>query len=505
MLDLHVTQGNVAQVNVDCIIVNLFAGVTSPGGATGAVDQALGGAISRMIATGDFGGEANSTALLYTDGKIPAARVLVVGLGERESFDLHGVRKAAAAGAKAVAKLKGVTRFATVVHGAGIAGLDPQAAAQATAEGTLLAAYVAAKYPPTEEKSPAQCQIVEFDTEKVAAIQAGVDRGIAVASGVFRARDFVNEPANLLTPKILAERVRQTAAEVGLSFTVLGEAEMQELGMGLLLGVSQGSANEAQLVILEHAPPGTETDAPIIFVGKGITFDTGGISIKPAANMWLMKDDMGGAAAVFGAMESLARLGVPRRVIGVGACVENMPDGLAYRPGDILTGITGKTAEIISTDAEGRLVLADSLGYVARFNPAVVVDLATLTGAVGIALGKEAAGLFSNEEGVAAGLQAGLMAAAEASGERLWPFPMWDEYKDPIKSDMAQVKNSGGRTGGLSTSAKFLEHFTEGYPWAHLDIAAMVFSEGALDLGPKGATGFGVRLLVEFAQSFNGG
>jgi len=498
MLDLQVVQGNVAQSDVDCIVVNLFTGVTAPSGATGAVDQALDGAISRLIATGDFIGEASTTALLYTDGKISAPRVLVVGLGDRDGFDLHGVRKAAAVATKAVGKLKGVDSFATVVHGAGVGGLDAQDAAQSTAEGTLLAAYVAAKYPATEADGPSRCQIVEFDAAKVAAIQAGAERGTAVAKGVISARDYVNEPANLLTPVTFAQRVEKMAAEVGLGYTVLGEAEMEALGMGLLLGVSLGSANEAQLVILEHAPPGTEEDAPLIFVGKGITFDTGGISIKPSANMWLMKDDMGGAAAVFGAMESIARLGVPRRVMGVGACVENMPDGLAYRPGDILTGITGKTAEIISTDAEGRLVLADSLGYVARFNPAAVVDLATLTGAVGIALGKVAAGLFSNDEAV----EAGLLAASKASGERLWPFPMWDEYKEPIKSDMAQVKNSGGRMGGLATSAKFLEHFTEGYPWAHLDIASMVFADGDKELGPKGATGFGVRLLVTYAEGF---
>ena len=253
------------------------------------------------------------------------------------------------------------------------------------------------------------------------------------------------------------------------------------------------------MVILEHTPVGTEEDEPLILVGKGVTFDTGGISIKPAAGMQLMKDDMGGAAVVVGAMEAIARLAIPKRVIGVAACVENMPDGRAYRPGDIFTGITGKTAEIISTDAEGRLILADTLGYVARYHPRAVVDLATLTGAVSVALGKLAAALFANDDA----LRDGLLAAADESSERLWPMPLYDEYMEAIKSDMAEVKNSGGRAGGFGTSAKFLEHFTEGYPWAHLDIAGVTWADAAPNaFTPAGATGFGVRLLVDFVNAY---
>ncbi|MCB0094637.1 MAG: leucyl aminopeptidase [Caldilineaceae bacterium] len=499
-MQIHVTSGNIAQQATDCIVVNLFEGVAHPGGATGAVDNALAGAISRLIASGDFSGEANTTALLYTDGKIAAPRVLVVGLGQSDKFDLHGVRKAAAVTVNALAKLKGVKNFATIVHGAGIAGLDTTAAAQALAEGTLLAAYVSPQYKREPQSAAlASCTVVEFDAGKVDAVQAGVDRGVGIAAGVYSARNYVSEPPNVLYPVEFASRARAMAAETGLACTVLGEAEMRELKMGILLAVSLGSEREAQLIILEHAPAGTENDAPLVLVGKGITFDTGGISIKPSANMWLMKDDMGGAAAVIGAMESLARLGVPKRVIGVAACVENMPDGGAFRPGDIVTGMTGKTAEIISTDAEGRLVLADALAYVARYNPAAVVDLATLTGAVGVALGPHAAGLFANDDA----LKDALLAAADQSGERLWHLPLYDEYLDTIKSDMAEVQNSGGRMGGVGTSAKFIEHFTEGYPWAHLDIASMVWdSNGKNPLAPKGAVGYGVRLLVELAEQW---
>lgn len=500
MLQVDVTQGNVAQQQTDCLVVNLFEEVTTPGGATGAVDKALEGAISNLIASGDFTGKAGTTALLYTNGKLPAQRVLVVGLGKAEKFDLKGVRKAAATVQQALRKLKGVKAYATITHGAGIGGLEVQAAAQATAEGAILAAYQAPNYKREKpENGPATCTIVEFDSAKIGAVTTGVGRAKAIAAGVYHARDYVSEPPNVLYPVVFAQRAQAMAQEVGLQCTVLDEAAMRALGMNILLAVSQGSENEAQMIILEHAPAGTEEQAPLILVGKGITFDTGGISIKPSADMWQMKDDMGGSAAVIGAMEAIARLKVPRRVIGVGVCVENMPDGRAYRPGDIITGITGKSAEIISTDAEGRLVLADALGYVARYKPAAVVDLATLTGAIGIALGAQAAGLFSNNDA----LQKALLTAAERSGERLWPMPMYDEYVDDIKSDMAELKNSGSRFGGVSTSAKFIEHFTEGYPWAHLDIASMVWAGGDKDpAAPKGATGYGVRLLVELAEAF---
>jgi len=498
-MEIRVVQGNVAQFESDCIVVNLFEGVTAPGGATGAVDQALGWAISRLIASNDFTGKAESTALLYTDGKVAAPRVLVVGLGKAEKFDLHGVRRASAVAAKTLAKTGGVKNYATIVHGAGIAGLDVAQASQVVAEGTLLAVYQATQYK-REQKAAGldSCAVVEFSQEKLADVTTGVRRGEVIAHAVHTARNLVSEPPNVLFPVELAARARQMAEEVGLKSTVLGETAMRELGMNILLAVSKGSANEAQFLILEHAPAGHEEEQPLVFAGKGITFDTGGISLKSGAEMWRMKNDMGGAAAVIGAMEAIGRINLPRRVIGVAACVENMPDGLAFRPADIVTGMTGKTAEIISTDAEGRLVLADALAYVARFNPSAVVDLATLTGAVGIALGKVRGGLFANNSE----LQDALMTAGERSGEKLWTFPMDDEYVEGIKSDMAEVKNSASRGSGLSSSAKFLEHFTEGYPWAHLDIASMAWSDtekGAET--PKGATGYGVRLLVELASA----
>ncbi len=453
---------------------------------------------TRLIESGDFSGEAGKTALLYAGSEAPAARVLVVGLGQLGEFDLQAARKASAVAAKAVAELKGVKSFVTALLGGSMTGLEPAAAAQALAEGTLLALYQAPQYkrePATG--GPESCVVLEPDADRLPAIEAGLAAGKAIAAGVYAARNYVSEPPNVLYPKVFAERAIGMAEAVGLSWSVLGKTEMRELGMGLALAVASGSKHKPRLIILEHTPPDAAEEPPLVLVGKGITFDTGGISIKPSENMWHMKNDMSGAAAVIGAMEAIARLGLPRRVIGLAICVENMPDGKAYRPGDIITGITGKTAEVLNTDAEGRLVLGDALGYAARFEPAAVVDLATLTGAIGIALGRQAAGLFANDDA----LQSALLDAAEHSGERLWPMPMYSEYADDIKSDMAEVNNIGSRAGGVSTSAKFIEHFTEGYPWAHLDIAAMVWTDAdANPLNPKGATGYGVRLLVELAR-----
>ena len=511
-MELRVQQGNIAETDADLIVVNLFAGVTAPGGATGAVDRALDGAISQLIAQGDFSGEAETTALLYaranggaaadetTDQSgLTASRVLLVGLGSSQQFGIAQIRRAAAVAAQAAAKLKGVKAMATIVHGAGIAGHEAATAAQEVALGTLLASYRPKRYRREgEDAGLSSCTVVEYNAAKLADVERGVAKGEAIGRAVWSARDLVNEPANLLTPVEMAARAQAMASDVGLKSKVLDEAAMQEEGMGILLAVSKGSVNPAQFIVLEHAPAG-DTEAPLVLVGKGITFDTGGISLKRSGGMWAMKDDMGGAAAVIGAMEAIGRLDVGRRVIGIAPCVENMPDGEAFRPGDIVTGMTGKTAEIISTDAEGRLVLADALAYAARFEPAAVVDLATLTGAIGTALGMHVrAGLFSNDSS----LQEKLMAAADHSGDLLWPFPMDAEYEKAIKSDMAEVKNSAGGAG-VSSSAKFIEHFTEGYPWAHLDIANMVLADSRINAEtPKGATGYGVRLLVELAERY---
>ena len=499
-MEVVVQQGNVVDITADALVVNLFSGVTRPGGATGALDKALGGAIQELVQQGDFDGKLGKTVVLYPRGAIPARRVIVVGLGEQDKFDLEAVRKAAAAAAKRAREV-GAKDIATIVHGAGVGGLRPAEAAQAVVEGTLLALYRFPKYQPAQDTAQEaglrRLTLVEFSEEKVPLLQEGARAGQLIAESVNFARNLVMEPPNIATPAELARRAQAMAEEVGLRCEVLTDPELESLGMGILLGVAQGSVHRPHFVVLEHNGGGDDVPT-VVLVGKGITFDTGGINLKRGEDMWKMKHDMAGAAAVLGALRAAALLNVPLRVVGLAPFVENMPGGKAYRPSDVLRGLTGKTVEIINTDAEGRLILADALGYAARFRPDAVVDIATLTGAQMIALGPHAAALFSNDDGLAARLEE----AGRRTGERVWRLPLWDEYKEALKSDVAEVQNTGGRYSGLPTTAKFLEHFTEGYAWAHLDVASMVWTDSPRDYHPKGPTGYGVRLFVELLRQW---
>ena len=500
-MDIVVKQGNIAQERAELVVVNLFQDVLAPGGATGAVDTALGGLIREALVLKDFVGKPGETLLLYTHGAIPAPRVLVVGLGEAEKFNLQGVRDAAATAARKARDL-GVKHFATIVHGAGIGGLAPEAAGQAVAEGALLGLYRYEGYrsqPPKDWKpDPERMTIAVLDSDRIAALEAGVRRGESIAAGVTLARHMVNTPANRMTPSVMAQMAENLANQAGLRFQALGRAECKALGMGIFMAVAEESEEEPKLIVLEHNAGRTDLPA-VVLVGKGVTFDSGGISIKPADEMWKMKGDMAGAAAVIGALGVAARLNVSLHVIGLMPCAENLPGGRAQKPGDVFTGMKGKTMEVISTDAEGRMLLADTLAYAAQFNPAAVIDIATLTGVQSMSLGPHAAGYFANDETVAERLNA----AAAASGERLWRFPLYEEYAEPIKSQVADVKNSAGRYAGLGTSAKFLEHFTEGYPWAHVDMASMSLSDEDKPARPKGATGYGVRLFTALLEAWS--
>ena len=496
-MDIYVKQGSIQASTADTIIVNLFCDVSTPAGATGAVDKALEGAIGELIANGDLTGKAGEVGVVYPRGLIEAKRVLVVGLGKREGFDLEGVRRAAAVGIKRARDLN-AKNVATIVHGAGIAGLPVADAAQATTEASLLALYRfdADKQSDDPANVVESLTIVEFDGAKTAEIEQGVGVGTAVAAGAALARDLVNMPPNVATPTKLAAAAREIADEFGLSITVGGRKWARKRGMGAFLAVAKGAGEKPKFIVLEHNGAREDLDT-IVLVGKGITFDTGGISIKPSANMGLMKSDMGGAAAVLGAMKTVASLDLPLRIIGITPATENMPDANAYHPADVIKASNGKTIEIISTDAEGRMILADALVYARQFSPKAVIDLATLTGSCVIALGEGvAAGLFSTDTN----LTDQLVQAGQATQERVWPLPLWDDYKEAIKSDVADMKNSGGRFGGVGTSAIFLKQFTD-YTWAHLDIASMAFSAKDTAYVSRGGTGYGVRLLVEFLRS----
>ena len=495
-MDIRVVKGAIQETEADTLIVNLFEEVSTPGGATGAVDEVLAGAISDLVTQGDIKGEAGEVAVLYPRGTISAKRVLVVGLGEQEDFDLEAVRKASARAAKRARALN-AKHVATIVHGGGGGGLDMQKAAQATAEGALLALYRFNADKQQEEQNDLETlTLVEFDEDKLADIEAGVKVAQAVVDGVTLARDLVNMPPNIATPTKLAEVATELAETYGLGLTVGDRAWAQEHDMGAFLAVAKGAGEEPKFIVLEHNADKKDVDT-IVLVGKGVTFDTGGISIKGSANMGAMKSDMGGAAAVLGAMKAVGALDLPLRIIGIVPSTENMPDANAYRPADVIKASNGKTIEIISTDAEGRMILADALVYAERYEPDAVIDLATLTGSSVVALGKGvAAGLFSNDEN----LCDQLIEAGTTTFERVWQLPLYEDYRKKIKSDVADIKNTGGRTGGVGTSAVFLQEFTN-YPWAHLDIAGMALGDKAKGYVTKGGTGFGVRLLVEWLGS----
>ena len=474
-----------------------------------AVDEATGGAIGRAIAGSRFTGKSGEILEILAPAGIDSARVLLLGLGkaaELSDLDLES------AGGKLVGRLNSLGEKAASVAVDSLEGADraPLEMAARIALGARLRSYRFDKYK-TKESADKKLSLdsLTFHVEEPKQAQKRYDGLAAVVGGVFSARDLVSEPANVLYPESFVERAARLE-KLGLKITVLGEKEMRKLGMGALLGVGQGSARESRLLVLEWLGSGKGQDgakagekkgkgkradgaAPLCFVGKGVCFDTGGISIKPAGGMEDMKWDMGGAGTVLGLMEALATRKAKVDVVGLCGLVENMPDGNAQRPGDVVTSASGQTIEVINTDAEGRLVLADVLWYAQEtYRPRMIVDLATLTGAIIVSLGKEHAGLFSNDDA----LSEALTAAGKAVGEPLWRMPMGEAYDRQIDSDIADMKNVGNRYGGSITAAQFLQRFVaEGTPWAHLDIAGVAWSDKDKPTVPKGATAFGVRLL----------
>jgi leucyl aminopeptidase len=501
-MEIKVEQGSIQEQAVDAIIVNWIEDVKIPTGATKAVDSVLGGAIQELVQGGDFSGRLGEVAVLYSRGALPAQRVMVVGLGPAETLDLEAVRRASAEALKRLRQLN-ARRVASIVHGGGAAGLDARLAAQATVEGALLGLYrlPAAHQQSRETQEIDALTLVEFDEQKVETVRSGARLAQVTTQGVLLARDLVNLPPNAATPTRMAKAAEQIATEHGMHLTVGDREWAAERKMGGFLAVASGAAEEPRFIVLEHNRGREDLDT-LVLVGKGITFDSGGVSLKPADKMWEMKSDMGGAAAVLGAMQVVGMLGLPLHVVGIAPCTENMPDGHAYHPADVITASNGKTIEIISTDAEGRMVLADGLVYAAQYKPKAVIDLATLTGSCVTALGEGVAGgLFSNDDG----LRQALLTASQHTYERLWPMPLFEDYRRTIRSLVADMKNSGGKSGGVGTSAAFLQEFTS-YPWAHLDIApmALVDKEHASPYLPVGGSGFGVRLLVDFLRNWAG-
>jgi leucyl aminopeptidase len=495
-MEIKAVAGDIAQVEADAIVVNLFEGVERPAGVTAAVDKALDGTISSLIRLGEIKGKFGEVGMVHTSGnRLPiAARIVAIaGLAKAEGLDADRIRGVAAEFCRALRRLN-CHRIATILHGAGTGGLEPQASAQAITEGALLGLYTFHRYKKPEYEDISELTLVASEQGLIPRLEAAIFKATAVAEAVNLARDMANEPANYMTPSRMAEAAQGIADEYGLHCKLLDRADMETMAMGALLGVARGSSQPPKLISLSYRGNRNSKGA-LGFLGKGITFDSGGISIKPSEGMGEMKTDMAGAAAVMAAVAAIARLKVKVNVTAIIPATENLPSGTALKPGDVLEAMNGKTIEVISTDAEGRLILADALCYARKLGLSPLIDLATLTGACRIALGTRYAGLFANDQQLADKV----LRAADQAGEKMWQMPMPEEHKEQIKSDIASLKNTGDRAGAAITAAIFLAEFAEDSPWAHIDIAGPATSSKETGYTVKGATGFGVRTLVELA------
>jgi leucyl aminopeptidase len=500
---INVETGDITKSDAKAIIVNLFQGVSNPGGATGAVDKALDGGISALIADGEIKGKKGEVVLVHSLGKIPSPRVIVAGLGKQDTFSLDVIRDITGTALRR-ARATGAKTIATILHGAGIAGLDPEACAQAIAEGAEMGGYRFRKYKNGSsvdgEEAGSDIEsftIIESDKAKADAIKKGVERGQIMAQAANYTRDMANEPANELPPSALAARAQELAKDAGLEIEVWDEKKLREAGMGALMGVGIGSAAPPRFIIIKYkGDPSSKKTLGLL--GKGVTFDSGGISIKPAAGMEAMKGDMSGAAAVISTTWAIGKLKPKINLTCLVPTAENMPSGTATRPGDVVRAMNGKTIEVINTDAEGRLILADAICYANQEGLSPIIDVATLTGAMQIALGPGATGFFSTTDEVADALTA----AGDLSGEKMWRFPLIDAYSEGLRSTVADIKNTGPRNGGAINAAKFLHYFVEDTAWAHIDMAGTDDSDKEKGVWVKGSTGIPTRTLINFVLAW---
>lgn len=460
-------------------------------------DSAVRATAEAVLTSGEYKGGANETLLLHAPAGLAAKRLLLVGVGKLGKATVHSVRNAAGTAVR-FAKPRGLREVAFVLPEAEL--LAPAGCSRAAVEGALVG-----DFDPDTYKSDRKDQSVQGFTVAAPSsadqqtLRAAFAEGVIVGESQNLARSLVNEPGNKLTPTVLGQRAAAMAKEVGIWCEVYSTDKLHELKMGAFWSVSQGSAEPPALIVMRYEPEAV-TDGPVLgLVGKGITFDTGGISIKPSDNMEKMKYDMAGGAAMIGAMRAIALLKPKVRVIGIVCAAENMPDGKAQKPGDVQTAMSGKTIEIINTDAEGRLVLADGLAYAKQLGATHLIDAATLTGACVVALGMVNAGVFSNDDET----YSKFAAALETSGEKFWRLPLGDEYVDMIRSDIGDIKNTGGRWGGASTAAEFLHTFAEDTPWIHLDIAGVAWNEETKPYMPKGPSGIAVRSILEWVRNYS--
>jgi leucyl aminopeptidase len=472
-------------------------------GLSADVDQRTGGAIRRVLGGGDFRGRKDESLVLYPRaGELAAERVLLIGLGKAEDYTVEGLRRAVGTALRSAERM-GVRSFAfSLEHTARSSErMGGALATRAAAEAGVLAAWDFRELKTVAKDDDQTAEVTELVLIAAAAAAVGeferaVQLGVVAARSANLARQLATQPGNVATPTYLANAAREIAQAYGMKITVLDREQMRAEGLHALLGVAQGTQQEPRFIVIEYK--GASKDArPLVLVGKGVTFDSGGISIKPADRMEDMKYDMSGAAAVLGAMRGIAELKLKANVVALIPATENLPSGTALKPGDVIGSHLGKTIEIINTDAEGRLILADALSYARRYQPAAMLDAATLTGAVVVALGQQATGLLGND----GDLIDEVMAAGLRAGERCWNLPLWDEYRELIDSNIADIKNSGGRQAGTITAGWFLKEFVVDIPWAHLDIAGTAYRDEAAPYLRKGATGAPTRLFIEWVRS----
>ncbi len=491
-----VKKGKLQDIVSQAVILTLFQDQKEMTGNSLVIDQQTNGLITQLIKNGDFTGKLSQIAVVYTRGSIPAQRIALVGLGKKSEINLEKIRTGFS---KVMQHLRGlnIKEAATSIDLNILAG-EKEKIVQAVVEGALLGLYQYTPYKTLGREDIKEMKqiVIVADREEYSTVESAVKIARIITEGVYFARDLISAPSNEMTPSIMARKAREIASRKKVTCKILDRAKMRKMGMNAFLGVASGSNAEPKFIILEYSGS-SKSKAPVVLVGKGLTFDSGGISLKPAEKMDEMKSDMSGGAAVMATIMVAADLNLPLNVIGLIPATENMPSGTAYKPGDILKSYSGKTIEIINTDAEGRLILADALHYAAKYKPAAIVDIATLTGACVIALGDDVIGMLGTDDN----LKEKITKAARETGELVWELPLWDHYFDLIKSDIADYKNTGGRAAGTITAAAFLNKFVGDFPWVHLDIAGPAWSSKDKSYIPKGAAGVTVRLLTEYLRN----
>jgi leucyl aminopeptidase len=490
-MNIRLVKGTWDSIECDALMIPLFEDENDQEELTSTLDQKLDGLLSELKSTEEWKAKTGQISVIHRPDQLGAGRLVLLGAGKREDYDAQSVRSLMI---RAVGQVKGynLKRLAVYLR----RPADTALSFQAAAEGAVIATYEGDDYK-TSERAPnfiEEILLVAGEDKETARVEEAIKKGAILGDSTNLARRLVNEPGNRMSPSSLAQTATELADKYNLEVEVLGEPEMEKKEMGAVLAVARGSDEPARFIVLRHWGAPDSEAKPIVLVGKGVTFDSGGLSLKSPQSMEKMKADKAGACVVLGAMQAIAQMQLKKNVVGLIAAVENMPSGRAQRPGDVVRSMSGKTIEVLNTDAEGRLILADALCYGRQLEPEYMVNVATLTGACVIALGELRAGLFSNNDEICQKL----LQASERSGEKFWRLPLDDEYRKQIESPIADVKNVGGRWGGAITAAKFLEEFVEDVPWCHLDIAGVDLSKE--NQGLKGPTGFGVRTLVEMVS-----